>query len=85
MLRSLTELPEFRDCLRADRQVELMTERLQILLLVLGRALAGLGDSQGRMRLQELEKEPAGLAIRLSARKALEEAGKMQGKTDKIW
>ena len=62
-----------------------MTERLQILLLILGRALAGLGDAQGRKRLQELEKEPAGLAVRLSARKALEEAGKPQGKPDKIW
>lgn len=85
MLRSLTDLPEFRDCLKADRQVELLTERLQILLLILGRALAGLGDAQGRKRLQELEKEPAGLAVRLSARKALEEAGKPQGKPDKIW
>ena len=71
--------------LERERQVELMTERLQILLLILCRALAGLGEDEGRKRLRELEKEPAGLAVRLSARRALEEAGKKERKTDKIW
>ena len=85
MLRRLTEFPEFLSCLERERQVELMTERLQILLLILCRALAGLGEEAGRKRLRELEKEPAGLAVRLSARRALEEAGKKERKTDKIW
>ncbi len=76
MLRRLTEFPEFLSCLERERQVELMTERLQILLLILCRALAGLGEDEGRKRLRELEKEPAGLAVRLSARRALEEEGK---------
>ena len=80
MLRRLTEFPEFLSCLERERQVELMTERLQIC-----RALAGLGEDEGRKRLRELEKEPAGLAVRLSARRALEEAGKKERKTDKIW
>ena len=85
MLRRLTEFPEFLSCLERERQVELMTERLQILLLILCRALAGLGEDEGRKRLRELEKEPAGLAVCLSARRALEEAGKKERKTDKIW
>ena len=85
MLCRLTEFPEFLSCLERERQVELMTERLQILLLILCRALAGLGEEEGRKCLRELEKEPAGLAVRLSARRALEEAGKKERKTDKIW
>ena len=44
-----------------------------------------MGEDEGRKRLKELEKEPAGLAVRLSARRALEEAGKKERKTDKIW
>lgn len=85
MLRRLIEFPEFAACLEKERQVELMTERLQILLLILCRALWGLGEEEGRKRLRELEKEPAGLAVRLSARKALEEAEEKGRKTDKIW
>lgn len=47
MLASLRELPELKAAGSAGESVDLMTERYQILLLMLNRALASLGEREG--------------------------------------
>lgn len=65
-LRCLIRLPEFSGILEKDKQMELMTERLQILYLSLSRALAALGGEEGLEGLKKLSEAP-GLAIRRAA------------------
>ena len=83
MLQKLIRFPEFTECMKEERQVALMTERLQILYLILCRALAGLGEEDGVRGLRTLQSYPAGLAVRLSAGKAEKEERKR--KNQKIW
>ena len=83
MLQKLIRFPEFAECMKEERQVALMTERLQILYLILCRALAGLGEEDGVRGLRTLQSYPAGLAVRLSAGKAEKEERKR--KNQKIW
>lgn len=88
LLLELTAFPEFELASHEERQVELMTERLQILRLILYRALARLGAEEGRKGLEALEKS-SGLAIRLSARMALEReiqtGNGVVRRTEKVW
>lgn len=83
MLQKLIRFPEFAECMKEERQVALMTERLQILYLILCRALAGLGEEDGVRGLRTLQSYPAGLAVRLSAGRAEREERKRRNQ--KIW
>ena len=56
---------------------------VQILYLILCRALAGLGEEDGVRGLRTLQSYPAGLAVRLSAGKAEKEERKRRNQ--KIW
>ena len=81
----LAELPEFEEALREENQVSLLAERLQTLLLLLYRALAGLGAEEGIKGLKQLSTVRC-LAIRNSAemgRKAVEEGS--FDRTEKTW
>lgn len=85
LLRELAELPEFEEALREENQVSLLAERLQTLLLLLYRALAGLGAEEGIKGLKQLSTVRC-LAIRKSAemgRKAVEEGS--FDRTEKTW
>ena len=85
LLMKLAELPEFKEALREENQVSLLAERLQTLLLLLYRALAGLGAEEGIKGLERLSTVRC-LAIRKSAemgRKAVKEG--IFDRTEKTW
>lgn len=91
MLKRLLKLPELEQAVEKQDSVELMTERYQILVFILNRALAFLGDRsgvEGLERLASLEN----MAIRGSACMALnrlEYEGRMgfptEGIREKVW
>ncbi len=90
MLKRLLRLPELQDCVPAGDPIELMTERLQILVFLLCRALAFLGDAEGYAGLHALQNVESA-AIRRSATLTLQrfpENGRgipPEGIWEKIW
>lgn len=67
----LRELLRFEELLKPAGREDLMTDRLGILVLILNRALARLGDLQGYLGLTDLMKNGR-TALRLSAQRELE-------------
>lgn len=83
MLHELLKLPELKQAATMNEQSSLMTERFWILRLILCRSLVRLSDETGKRELEEMLVCPC-MAIRLSAKKALQEFGK-GARTEKIW
>ena len=71
MLKRLLKLPELERSLTEEDSVDLMTERYQILVFILNRALALLGEEEGRDGLRRLT-ALSNMAVSGSARMTLE-------------
>ena len=71
MLKRLLKLPELERSLTDMDSVDLMTERYQILVFILNRALALLGEEEGRDGLRRLT-ALSNMAVSGSARMTLE-------------
>lgn len=81
----LKELLGFEELLEPAGRKDLMTDRLGILVLILNRALARLGDLQGYRGLTAMMKQER-TTIRLSARRELELlTGERHGSDIKVW
>lgn len=66
MLLELSRLEEFQNLFLEEKQADIMTERYQILLLIIYRALAGLGEKAGYEGLIQFLDGP-GMSIQCSA------------------
>lgn len=91
LLQELAAFPEFQDAFSPEKKIELMSERLQMLWVMIHRALWKLGCREGERGLWKSEKSDS-LTIRLSAGKALEEKrqgpgnkSSNTGKIEKYW
>lgn len=79
LLCRLTKLPEFEDAFSDENKIGLMSQRWQILWVILNRALFLLGSREGQNGLLRAE-ESGSAAIRIGAGKALAEGLKEQNK-----
>ncbi|MDE6387831.1 MAG: FAD-dependent oxidoreductase [Lachnospiraceae bacterium] len=78
LLCRLIKLPEFKEAFADENKIALMSQRWQILWVILNRTLLLLGSREGQKGLESARKSSSA-AIRIGAEKALAEGMKRQG------